>query len=58
MKRNALSLWFAGLAVLGLLRTWAAVSRHGVDTMAALWLAGSAAMAAIALLAWRRRPRD
>ena len=44
MKRNALSLWFAGLAVLGLLRTWAAVSRHGVDTMAALWLAGSAAI--------------
>ena len=59
MKRHALSLWFAGLAALGLLRSWAAAYRHGeLDLAARLWLAGSIGMALVAFVAWRRTPRD
>jgi hypothetical protein len=53
-----LSLWFAGLAALGLLRSWATVYRQGeFDLAAKLWLAGSIGMALVAFAAWRRTPR-
>ena len=59
LARHALGLWFLGIASLGFLRWW---QKTGSDASAGqapdamLWLAGSIAMAAIALAAlWRGR---
>ncbi|RZA22242.1 MAG: hypothetical protein EOP93_00755 [Lysobacteraceae bacterium] len=58
LARHALGLWFLGIAALGLMRWWMKIGRqagaaHAPDAM--LWLAGSIAMAAIGLVALRRR---
>ena len=59
LSRNALGLWFLGLAALGFLRWWLKIGRDAATTQptdAMLWLAGSIAMAMIGLVAlWRSR---
>ena len=59
LARQALGLWFLGIAALGFLRWW---QKTGSDASAGqapdvmLWLAGSIAMTAIGLVAlWRGR---
>jgi len=59
LARQALGLWFVGIAALGFMRWW---QKTGSDASVAqapdvvLWLAGSIAMAAIGLVAlWRGR---
>lgn len=59
LARQALGLWFLGIAALGFLRWWQktgsdASAGHAPDVV--LWLAGSIAMTAIGLVAlWRGR---
>lgn len=59
VARNALGLWFLGIAALGFMRWWMKVGREAASAQApdaSLWLAGSIAMAAIGLVAlWRAR---
>lgn len=59
LARQALGLWFLGIAALGLMRWWQKTGGHtaaGQAPDAMLWLAGSIAMAAIGLVAlWRGR---
>lgn len=59
LARQALALWFLGIAALGFMRWW---QKTGSDASAGqapdvvLWLAGSIAMGAIGLVAlWRGR---
>ena len=62
-SRYALSLWFLGIAALGLVQFFGKAHRggHGFqpDAIAWIWLAGSLLLMVLAmLLAWReRRPR-
>jgi hypothetical protein len=52
MSRHALGLWFCGIAVLGLLRAWAAVAREGHAASSPAtwpWLLGSALCAIVAV---------
>ncbi len=54
----ALSLWFLGIAVLGLAQFYGKAYRNGfqLNAIAWAWLIGSLALLAIAgLLAWRER---
>ena len=59
LQRQALGLWFLGIAALGFMRWWQkagsdASAAHGPDVV--LWLAGAIAMTAVALVAlWRGR---
>jgi hypothetical protein len=56
LRRQALGLWFLGIAALGFVRWWqkSASDAHGPGVV--LWLAGAIAMTAIALVAlWRAR---
>ena len=59
LARNALGLWFLGIAALGFMRWWMKFAREAASAQApdaTLWLAGSIAMAAIGLVAlWRAR---
>ncbi|QWP79022.1 hypothetical protein J5226_11805 [Lysobacter sp. K5869] len=57
LAREALGFWFLGLGALGLLRGWMRATRHGgfeTETVALLWLIGSALLAVVgALRIWR-----
>jgi|GEM_PF-1098977 len=57
LAREALGFWLLGLGVLGLVRGWMRATRHGgfeLETIAALWLAGSAVVVVLgALRIWR-----
>ena len=59
LQRQALGLWFLGIAALGFMRWWQKAGSDPSATQVAdalLWLAGSIAMAAIGLVAlWRGR---
>ena len=59
LTRQALGLWFLGIAALGFMRWWqktASDASAGQAPDVVLWLAGSIAMGAIGLVAlWRGR---
>ena len=62
-SRYALSFWFLGIAVLGLVQFFGKAYRGGdgfqPDAFAWIWLAGSLVLMVVAwLLAWRERRRS